>query len=52
MKDAPCGVYVGTVNFKIGDKTATGSTVGNRLKVFLKHDKGQITKWHENIPWN
>ncbi len=51
-KDVPCGVYVGTVNFKIGDMLKVGSPVGERLKVFLKREKEQIIKDHETIPWD
>ena len=52
MKDVLCGVYVGTVNFRIGDMLKVGSPLGERLKVFLKREKDQITKWHEAIPWD
>ncbi len=52
LKDVPCGVYVGTVNFKIGDMLKVGSPVGDRLKVYLKREEGRIIKWHETIPWD
>jgi hypothetical protein len=52
MKDVPCGVYVGTVNLKIGDMLKIGSPLGERLKVFLKRENDQINQWHETIPWD
>ncbi|HET9164600.1 MAG TPA: hypothetical protein VFP11_01295, partial [Candidatus Angelobacter sp.] len=51
-KDVSCGVYVGTVNFKIGDILKVGSPLGERLKVFLKREQDQIIKMHETIPWD
>lgn len=51
-KDIACGVYVATVNFKIGDMLKVGSPLGERLKVFLKREQDQIIKDHEAIPWD
>lgn len=54
IKDVPCGVYVGVVNFTIGGTAKmqrTASSVGERLRIFLKRENGQIVKAHENIPW-
>jgi hypothetical protein len=54
IKDVPCGVYVGVVNFTIGGTAKlqqTASPVGERLRIFLKRENGQIVKTHENIPW-
>lgn len=54
VKDVPCGVYVGVVNFTIGGTAKmqrTASPVGTRLRIFLKLENGQIVKAHENIPW-
>jgi hypothetical protein len=54
MTDVPCGVYVGVVNFTVGGKAKiveTGSIVGDRVKIFLKRDGGQLTKAHEKVPW-
>jgi hypothetical protein len=53
-KDVPCGVYVGVVNFTIAGAAKmqkTASPVGDRLRIFLKLENGQIVKTHENIPW-
>lgn len=52
MKDVPCGVYVGVVNFKVGGKLTVGSSVRDRLRVFLKREEGRIIKTHETIPWD
>jgi hypothetical protein len=54
-KDVPCGVYVGVMNFTIGGTAKmrhTGSPVGERLRIFLHRENGQIIKAHENIPWD
>jgi hypothetical protein len=52
MKDVPCGVYVGTVNYTIGGKPVIGNSVGDRLKIFLKRENdGTIRKTFETIPW-
>jgi hypothetical protein len=54
MKDVRCGLYVGAVNFKLGgtvEIVKTGGIVGNRVKVFLKREAGQVTKAHETVPW-
>ncbi len=54
MKDVPCGLYVGVVNFTIGGAVKmvrTACNVGERLRIFLKLENGQIVKSHENIPW-
>ncbi len=55
IKDVPCGVYVGVVNFTIGGAAKmqrTASPVGERLRIFLRLEKGQLVKTHENIPWD
>jgi len=55
IKDVPCGLYVGVVNFTIGGTAKmqeTASHVGDRLRIFLKLENGQIVKTHENIPWD
>jgi len=43
------------VNFTIGGTAKmqrTASPVGERLRVFLKLENGQIVKTHENIRWD
>lgn len=52
MKDVPCGVYVGVVNFQIGGKPVIGNAVGKRVKIFLQRENGKIIKKHEPIPWD
>jgi hypothetical protein len=52
MKDVPCGIYVGVVNFQIGGEPVTGNSVGNRLKVFYRRESGKIIKSFETIPWD
>jgi hypothetical protein len=53
MKDVPCGVYVGVVNYTIGGKPVVGNAVGKRLKIFLKREnETQIRKSFETIPWD
>ena len=54
MKDVPCGLYVGVVNFTIGGAKKiqeTESPVGDRLRVFLMRDKTHLIKSHENVTW-
>jgi hypothetical protein len=54
MTRVPCGLYIGVVNFKVGGTvkiTETAKTVGNRLKIFLKRERGQLIKDHEEVPW-
>jgi hypothetical protein len=51
MKDAPCGVYVGVVNYQIGGPPVTGNIIGERLRVFFKRENGKMVKTHENVPW-
>jgi hypothetical protein len=51
MKDVPCGVYVGVVNYTIGGQPVIGNTVGERVKIFLGRENGKIIKKHETIPW-
>jgi hypothetical protein len=51
MKDVPCGVYVGVVNFQIGGKPVIANTVGDRVKIFLRREGGKLIKSHETIPW-
>lgn len=52
MKDVPCGVYVGTVNYTIGGQPVIGNSVGDRLRIFLKRENGRIRKSFETIPWD
>lgn len=52
MKDVPCGVYVGVVNYQIGGKPVIGNTVGDRLKIFFRRENGKIIMTHETIPWD
>lgn len=52
MKDVPCGVYVGSVNYTIGGKPVIGNAVGERLKIFLKRENGRVRKSFEIIPWD
>jgi hypothetical protein len=43
------------MNFTIAGATKlqqTASPVGERLRIFLKLENGQIVKTHENIPWD
>jgi hypothetical protein len=53
--DVPCGLYVGVVNFTIGGAAEiqeTASTLGERVRIFVKRENSQIVKTHENIPWD
>lgn len=52
IKDVPCGIYVGVVNFKIAGRTTTAGTVGDRVRIFLKRENGLLSKANENIPWD
>ena len=52
MKDAPCGVYVGVVNYKIAGEPVTGKIVGERLQIFFTRENGMMVKAHKNIPWD
>jgi hypothetical protein len=52
MKDVPCGVYVGVVNYQIGGQPVTGNIIGERLKIFFKRENGKMVKAHENLPWD
>jgi len=53
MKDVPCGVYVGVVNYMIaGRQPVIGNTVAERLRIFFQRENGKIIKKHEAIPWN
>jgi hypothetical protein len=53
MKDVPCGVYVGVVNYMIaGRQPVIGNTVAERLRIFFKRENGKLVKTHETIPWN
>jgi hypothetical protein len=55
LKDVPCGVYVGVANFTIGGTAKmqkTAAHVGERLRIFLELENGQIVKTHEKIPWD
>jgi hypothetical protein len=55
MNKVPCGLYVGVVNFTLGGAAKkvvkTGSTVGDRVKIFLKREGDQLTKAHETVSW-
>jgi hypothetical protein len=53
VKDVPCGVYVGVVNYKIKDHLPViGNTVHDRLQVFFQREKGRLIKTHKTIPWD
>jgi hypothetical protein len=53
MKDVPCGVYVGVINYTIaGHQPVTGNIVGERVRVFLRRERGKVIKSHETIPWD
>jgi hypothetical protein len=55
MRDVPCGLYVGAVNFTIGGTVKlqeTACSVRERVRIFLKRENGHIVKAHENIPWD
>jgi hypothetical protein len=52
MKDVPCGVYVGTVNFNVGGHLEIGSPVKTRVKILLKRENNQIIKTFEDVPWD
>jgi hypothetical protein len=53
MKDVPCGVYVGVVNYMVvGHPPVIGNTVGERVKIFLARENGKIIKKHETTPWD
>ncbi len=54
MKDVPCGLFVGVVNFTLGGIpkiVKTGGLVGDRVKIFFKRDGQELTKTHENVSW-
>jgi hypothetical protein len=57
IKDVQCGLYVAVVNFTIGGtaNTAkmqhTAKAVGERIRIFLKLENGQVVKAQENIRW-
>jgi hypothetical protein len=55
MLEVQCGLYVGVVNFTVGGTVKmqrTASALEDRVRIFLKREKGQIVKAHENIPWD
>ncbi len=52
MKNVLCGVYVGSVNFKIGGHVDTGIKIGERLRVFLRREGNHVSKNFESIPWD
>jgi hypothetical protein len=53
MKDVPCGMYVGVVNYMVaGHPPVIGNTVGERVKIFLARENGKISKKHETTPWD
>lgn len=52
MKDVPCGVYVGVVNYTIGGQPVIGNSVGDRVRIFLRRENGKIITSHETIPWD
>jgi hypothetical protein len=55
VKDVPCGLYAGGVNFTIGGtakRQETASRVGDLLRIFLQLKNDQIVKTHAKIPWD
>jgi hypothetical protein len=52
MKDVPCGVYVGVVNYQIGGQPVIGNIVGDRIKISLQRENGKILQNHQIIPWD
>jgi hypothetical protein len=53
MKDVPCGVYVGVVNYTIaGHQPVIGNIVGERVRIFLRRERGKVIKSHETMPWD
>jgi hypothetical protein len=54
MKDVPCGLYAGAVNFTIGGSVKIQETafpLGEMVRVFLMRDGRTLAKSHENVPW-
>jgi hypothetical protein len=52
MKNVPCGVYVGAVNFNVGGHREIGSPINTRKRIFLKREDNQIIKTFEDVPWD
>jgi len=53
MKDVPCGLYVGVVNYTIaGHQPVIGNIVGERVRIFLRREHGKVIKSHETMPWD
>jgi hypothetical protein len=53
MKDVPCGVYVGVVNYMIaGQQPVIGCTVAERQRIFFERENGKLVKKHETVPWD
>ena len=55
MKNVPCGLYVGVVNFTIGGTVKIQETaycLKERVRIFFIREKGHLVKTHENIPWD
>jgi hypothetical protein len=55
MKDVPCGLYVGVVNFTIGGTVKIQETaycLNKRVRIFFIRENGHLIKTHENIPWD
>jgi hypothetical protein len=55
IKDVPCGLYVGVVNFTLGGTVKvqeTASTLNERVRIFFIRENGHLIKTHENIPWD
>jgi len=50
MKDVPCGLHAGVVNFQVGGKPVVGNAVGQRVRIFLQRENGKIIKKHKTIP--
>ena len=55
MKDVPCGLYVGVVNFTIGGTVKIQETaycLNKRVRILFIRENGHLIKTHENIPWD
>ncbi|MGC2330290.1 MAG: hypothetical protein WA581_02455 [Candidatus Acidiferrales bacterium] len=48
----PCGVYVGLVNFVVGEQIETAMIVGERVRLFIEVKNGHSAKANEKLPWD
>jgi hypothetical protein len=48
----PCGVYVGLVNFVVGEKMETAMILGERVRLFIEVKDGHSAKANESLTWD